>query len=438
MATATDFIPPGSLVGKFIDAGKSVIDWRKLASMVDAIRDADASDAAIARAPALGLVLGELRLARGDAEALAARATTSDYGSFALQRTLGMKAVVTRGATMAGVLDTRTRCAIGRTISDSGSEDSLFAMYARRASGDADAFAEGAAEDARGVRDRLSDDDLARTKNWYGDGVGDGHFSFVEAQVRRACEKAANGTATESKGVTVVPILIPSFDAGGNADSNADENATDVELMFGKKSKKKKSPAAAAASSAQSSSFTPTSLAETLAKMASQRVSMRREPTFPEIESWGQTTAAETSGAAYQLIADAPAGSAVIFPSELMRSTLAFDAEVCNTKGARAYSVDQILAAGDDFALPSDVSVALFATFDPDAANPSGAAADAKLKKALASVRKSRPNASVVNAVFVLVPECATCDAQNGPPDAVALAAAASARAHARWFEDDE
>lgn len=424
-------------MGKFIDASRSVIDWERLASMVDKVREADASPGAIARSPALGLVLGELRLAGGDAEALARRATTSDYGSFALQRTLGMKAVITRGATIAGVLDTRTRCAIGRTISDAASEDSLFAVYARRASGDADAFATGAAEDMRSVRDRLSEDDLARTKDWYGGGVGEGHFSFVEAQVARACEKAA-GAATESKAVTVVPILIPSFDAGGNLDGNADaDGATDAELMFGKKSKKKKSPAAAAPA-AQSSSFTPTSLAETLAKMASQRVSMRREPTFAEIESWGQTTAAETSGAAYQLVADAPAGAAVIFPSELMRSTLAFDAEVCNTKGARAYSVDQILAAGDDFALPSDVSVALFATFDPDAANPSGAAADARLKKALASVRKSRPDASIVNAVFVLAPECATCDARSGPPDAVALAAAASARAHSRWFEDDE
>jgi len=420
-------------VGKFIDAGKSVIDWRKLAEMVDKIREADASPGAIARSPALGLILGELRLAGDDAAALATRATTNDYGSFALQRTLGMKAVITRGATIAGVLDTRTRCAIGRTISDSGSEDSLFAVYARRASGHADAFAEGAAEDMRDVRERLSEDDLARTKDWYGGEVGDGHFSFVEAQVSRACEKAS--AAAESKAVTVVPILIPSFDAGGSGDGSADaEGATDAELMFGKQSKKKKSPPPPPPAP---SSFTPTSLAETLAKMASQRVSMRREPAFPEIESWGQTTAAETSGAAYQLVADAPSKTAVIFPSELMRSTLAFDAEVVNTKGARAYSVEQILSAGDDFELPSDISVALFATFDPDA-NASGAAADANLKKALASLRKSRPNVSIVNAVFVLVPECTTCDAQSGPPDAVALAAAASARAHARWFEEDE
>ena len=88
------------------------------------------------------------------ADAAALRRTRSRrYKEYALQRTLGMKAVLTRATTEAGVLDAKTRCAIGRKLADPSSGTSLFHAYAKNADAAMDAFVRGVEEDLRDVAD---------------------------------------------------------------------------------------------------------------------------------------------------------------------------------------------------------------------------------------------------------------------------------------------
>ena len=427
-------IAPGSVLSKAIDRAKGSIDWGKMASDVSSL---DASSSAVAKSPALGLVLGELGLADGDAERLASKVrATEDYGSFALQRTLGMKAVITLGATRGGVTDAKTRCAIGRVISDSSSEDSLFAVFARRASKDLDAFVSGVSEDLQRIAsESLSSEDLDRTKNWYAASVSPAHFSFVQNQVRRAC----SSSNADTKNVKVVPVLIPVYDGkstrgtfGGALDGADDDEDDDDGFMFGKKSKKKKK-AKSTSAAVSSTSSEPQTVSDLLTKMVSQRVGSQREPTFPELEmSWGQTTAAEVGGAVLQLVAEAPAKSVVILPSELIRATISFDADASgvNAAGARAVSIEQV--ASDASVIGDDVSSTLWVTFDPDDASKSAET----FKRALENIRSR--NIPIVNAVFALVPEIESCDAETGPADAVSLAASVSSRAHAAFVSDDD
>lgn len=133
-----------------------------------------------------------------------------------------------------------------------------------------------------------------------------------------------------------------------------------------------------------------------------------------------------------QLVAEAPAKSVVILPSELIRATISFDADASgvNAAGARAVSIEQV--ASDASVIGDDVSSTLWVTFDPDDASKSAET----FKRALGNIRSR--NIPIVNAVFALVPEIESCDAETGPADAVSLAASVSSRAHAAFVSDDD
>ena len=149
-AAPAPLFQPGSVVARFVDAAKNQIDWDRAVEWANGATDGDGD--AIASNPAIGLILGEVRMCGADAAAL--RGTRSGrYKEYALQRTLGMKAVLTRATTEAGVLDAKTRCAIGRKLADPSSGASLFHAYAKNADAAMDAFVRGVEEDLRDVAD---------------------------------------------------------------------------------------------------------------------------------------------------------------------------------------------------------------------------------------------------------------------------------------------
>ena len=424
-AAPAPLFQPGSVVARFVDAAKNQIDWDRAVEWANGATDGDGD--AIASNPAIGLILGEVRTCGADAAAL--RGTRSGrYKEYALQRTLGMKAVLTRATTEAGVLDAKTRCAIGRKLADPSSGASLFHAYAKNADAAMDAFVRGVEEDLREIAD--GDEaalDLARTKNFYGERVTERHFAFVNEQLANALAKADESRGSAAQKVKVVPVLVPNTDATEDEEED-DENA---DFMFGKKSKKKKKKAAANVSAASVASIasevsaSSTSFVDALTKMVASKMGSTKEPAFPEIESWGQTTSAEASGAVVALLAGAPSGSVVILPSELMLRTLTFDVpagDAVNSNGARAFCVDSI---PDDV----DAECALWVSFDPNDATE-GAWRDPKFKRAFKALAK----VPVVVALLSRVPDVPSAD------ELVAAAAAASSRAHERLnaIEDEE
>ena len=428
-AAPTALFQQGSLVARVVDAAKNEIDWDRAVELASGATEGDGD--AIARNPAMGLILGELRMCGADAAALR-RTRSRRYKEYALQRTLGMKAVLTRATTEAGVLDAKTRCAIGRKLADPSSGTSLFHAYAKNANAAMDAFVRGVEEDLRDVA--ASDEaalDLARTKNFYGERVTERHFAFVNEQLANALAKAEESRGGAAQRVKVVPVLVPNMDASGATEDDDEEDDETADFMFGKKSKKKKKKAAANVSAASVASIanevsaSSTSFVDAVTKMVNSKMGSTKEPAFPEIESWGQTTSAEASGAVVALLAGAPSGSVVVLPSELMLRTLTFDVpagDAVNSNGARAFCVDSI---PDDV----DAECALWVSFDPNDATE-GAWRDPKFKRAF----KALANVPVVVALLSRVPDVPSAD------ELVAAAAAASSRAHERItaIEDEE
>ena len=436
-------------MSKIVDASANAIDWGRLVELRDKVKE---TPIAGATQPTLGLIAGELELVNGDVDALRARAKTK-YKEYVLSRTLAMKSVVTCASTDVGIVEPKLRCAVGRTLSDVTSENSLFAVFARRARRDVDAFSEGVGEDLEVILRDASEEHVARTKNFYGEHVRAEHFAFIRAQVA-AC---ANAAASASGGVKVKPVLIPSMDTVLVVDEDAvDDDSNGGEFMFGKKSKKKKKkPQSANAATSSTSSTSSTDLGldkiginlgeratQTLTKMLGD--SSAREPAFLEVESWGQTTSGEAAGAAFGVLARAPENVAVVFPSELMRSALTFDAETnetVNSLGARAFSAEHIARDPDAWREENeDVVAAIWIEFDDG--RPDAVATDDTFARAFTALRDGA-KIPIVYAVVTLLRECGeACDPVAGPPNAVAAAAAASSRAHARvdalGGDDDE
>jgi len=426
-------------VSKIVDASANAIDWGRLVELRDKVKE---TPIAGATQPTLGLIAGELELVNGDVDALRARAKTK-YKEYVLSRTLAMKSVVTCASTDVGIVEPKLRCAVGRTLSDVTSENSLFAVFARRARRDVDAFSRGVGEDLEVILRDASEEHVARTKNFYGEHVRAEHFAFVRAQVA-AC---ANASASASGGVKVKPILIPSMDVAvlDATEDAVDDDSNGGEFMFGKKSKKKKKkPQSASAATSSTSSATDLGLdkiginlgeraTQTLTKMLGDS-SSAREPAFPEVESWGQTTSGEATGAAFGVLARAPENVAVVFPSELMRSALTFDAETnetVNSLGARAFSAEHIARDPDAWREENeDVVAAIWIEFDDG--RPAAAATDDTFARAFTALRDGA-KIPIVYAAVTLLRECGeACDPVAGPANAVAAAAAASSRAHAR------
>jgi len=429
--TGGDDFAPGTLMSKIVDASANAIDWERLVELRERVKE---TPIAGATQPTLGLIAGELELVDGDVDALRARAKTR-YKEYVLSRTLAMKSVVTVASSEAGIVEPKLRCAVGRTLSDVASENSLFAVFARRATRRVDDFSRGVGEDLEIILRDASEEHVSRTKNFYGEHVSAEYFAFVRAQV----EACANAAATEGArggggAVKVKPILIPSMDVVADDDSS---DGGEGDFMFGKKSKKKKKKKTSAPSSADLGlDKIGINLGEratkTLTKMLGD--SSAREPAFPEVESWGQTTSGEATGAAFGVLARAPKNVAVVFPSELMRSALTFDAETnetVNSLGARAFSAEHIARDPDAWREKNeDVVAAIWIDFDDG--RPAADAADDTFARAFTTLRDGA-KIPIVYAAVTLLRECGeACDPVSGPPRAVAAAAAASGRAHAR------
>jgi hypothetical protein len=451
-----DFLP-GTLMSRLVNPRAATIDWRALIALADKVND---SSQDLKTQPTLGLIRGELKMAGGREDVLAERA--QGYKEYVLQRTLGMKAALTL-ATNVATKDPKRRCAIGRALADPRNERSLFALFAKRATGEGvDVFVDGLAEDLVEIDRELSADDLATTKNWYGADVGQTHFDYVENQVDKAIERATRAVAdgAAAGAVTVVPLLVPSVDtpklAGdainnssrshgassrdGAADSTtggpSDGDDDGDDFMFGKKSKKKSKAKKSSASTAAGalvmdpSTMLPQFAADALKQMTAKFGSS--EPAFPEVEAWGQSTSSEASAAVLALIARTPSNCAIILPSALLKATLTFDNAVANSRGAKAFAVEEV-AESDWRANNPDVSAALWISFDP---NPiEGDWRAPHFARALENCQANgdeQPLIPIVLASVALIAEAPSCDAIEGPPGAVATAAGASARAHGR------
>lgn len=475
---------PGSLMSRLVNARTQTLDWKKLFEMADAIGDKTHD---LSTQPTLGLIRGELKLGGGDDLNNASRA--SGYREYVLQRTLGMKAMLT-AATNGTCKDPKRRCAIGRALAEPKNPRSLFATFAARATPEGvDAFLRGCEEDLRAIEGALTEENVARTKNFYGAHVNEAHFEYLENQARKCAERAAASSAAESSSsaaaFTVVPVVVPNMDVVENAavdDAAANNYSGDEdsdEMMFGKKSKKKKNKknggGAVATSAAATSNLVSSILAKGKGLTAEDALSIMAEkfgstePAFPEIQAWGQTTSSEAAAVVLSILARAPAGCAVVLPSNLMTSTLTFGVRdpssmntttrtsespssssldtvgfVANTSGALAFSIDAVARPNWRQTNPS-VSSAIWISFDDDAANDDDTKdaedADTITKSALSALKSSKIPVTI--AAFTLARAALECDAVAGPSDAVALGAAASARAHARIFtalgdDDDE
>jgi len=458
-----DFLP-GTLMSRLVNPRAATIDWRALMALADKVND---SSQDLKMQPTLGLIRGELKMAGGREDVLAERA--QGYKEYVLQRTLGMKAALTL-ATNVATKDPKRRCAIGRALADPRNERSLFALFAKRATGEGvDVFVDGLAEDLVEIDRELSADDLATTKNWYGADVGQTHFDYVENQVDKAIERATRAVAdgAAAGAVTVVPLLVPSVDtpklagdAINNSSSSSSSNGASAssrdgaadsttggpsdgdddgdDFMFGKRSKKKSkakktstlASTAAGALAMDPSTMLPQFAADALKQMTAKFGSS--EPAFPEVEAWGQSTSSEASAAVLALIARAPSNCAIILPSALLKATLTFDNAVANSRGAKAFAVEEV-AESDWRVNNPDVSAALWISFDP---NPiEGDWRAPRFARALENCQANgdeQPLIPIVLASVALIAEAPSCDAIEGPPGAVATAAGASARAHER------
>lgn len=457
---------PGSLMSRLVNARTQTLDWKKLFEMADAIGD-ETHD--VSTQPTLGLIRGELKLGGGDGNDNASR--ISGYREYVLQRTLGMKAMLT-AATNGTCKDPKRRCAIGRALAEPKNPRSLFATFAARATPEGvDAFLRGCEEDLRAIEGELTEENVGRTKNFYGAHVNEAHFEYLENQARKCAERAASSSA-ESSSFTVVPVVVPNMDVVENAaaDENANNSGDDEDsggeasMMFGKKSKKKKNKkngggGAAATSAAATSNLVSSILAKGKGLTAEDALSIMAEkfgstePAFPEIQAWGQTTSSEAAAVVLSILARAPAGCAVVLPSNLMTSTLTFGVRdpssintttpndesppssldtvgfVANTSGALAFSIDAVARPNWRQTNPS-VSSAIWISFDADDDTDDTKDADTITKSALSALKSSKIPVTV--AAFTLARAALECDAVAGPPDAVALGATASARAHAR------
>lgn len=452
---------PGSLMSRLVDPRSRELDWKRAFDMADAITD---SSNDVSTQPTLGLIRGELKL--GDADDDVSNASrASGYREYVLQRTLGMKAMLT-AATNGTCKDPQRRCAVGRALAEPKNPRSLFATFAKRATREgADAFLRGCEEDVAAIEDALTEEDVARTKNFYGAHVKEAHFDYLENQARKCAERAASSSAS-SGFIRVVPVVVPNMDVVVDSDDDDSDSAGGA-MVFGKKSKKKRNKKSgggggAGTSAAAAASMVSSILAEgkALAAEDALRVMAEKfgstEPAFPEIQAWGQTTSSEAAAVVLSILARAPAGCAVVLPSNLMASTLTFGVRdpnaaasdsldtvgfVANTSGALAFSIDAVARPKWRETNPN-VSSAVWISFDDDddaddknrgenLSSSSSSPEDAAITKSALSALKSS-KIPVTIAAFTLARGARECDAFNGPPDAVALGAAASARAHER------
>ena len=454
---------PGSLMSRLVDPRSRELDWKRAFDMADAITDASND---VSTQPTLGLIRGELKL--GDADAMSNASRASGYREYVLQRTLGMKAMLT-AATNGTCKDPQRRCAVGRALAEPKNPRSLFATFAKRATREgADAFLRGCEEDVRAIEDALTEEDVARTKNFYGAHVKEAHFDYLENQARKCAERAASSSAS-SGFIRVVPVVVPNMDVVVADADDDDSDSAGGAMMFGKKSKKKRNKKSgggggAGTSAAAAASMVSSILAEgkALAAEDALRVMAEKfgstEPAFPEIQAWGQTTSSEAAAVVLSILARAPAGCAVVLPSNLMASTLTFGVRdpnnnaasdsldtvgfVANTSGALAFSIDAVARPHWRETNPN-VSSAVWISFDDDdddaddknrgenLSSSSSSPEDAAITKSALSALKSS-KIPVTIAAFTLARGARECDAFDGPPDAVALGAAASARAHER------
>jgi len=453
-----DFMP-GSLMSRLVNSRTQTLDWKKLFEMADAIGD-ETHD--VSTQPTLGLIRGELKLGGGGDNDNASR--ISGYREYVLQRTLGMKAMLT-AATNGTCKDPKRRCAIGRALAEPKNPRSLFATFAARATPEGvDAFLRGCEEDLRTIEGELTEENVARTKNFYGAHVNEAYFEYLENQARKCAERAASSS---SAAFTVVPVVVPNMDVVENAaaddaannsgDEDSGEASDGVAMLFGKKSKKKKNKknGGGAAATSAATSMVSSILAKGKGLTAEDALSIMAEkfgstePAFPEIQAWGQTTSSEAAAVVLSILARAPAGCAVVLPSNLMTSTLTFGVRdpsvnttpndespsssdtvgfVANTSGALAFSIDAVARPNWRQTNPS-VSSAIWISFDDD--DDDDDTEDTTITQSAISALKSS-KIPVTVAAFTLARAALECDAVAGPPDAVALGAAASARAHAR------
>ena len=455
---------PGSLMSRLVDPRSRELDWKRAFDMADAITDASND---VSTQPTLGLIRGELKLGDADDDTMSNASRASGYREYVLQRTLGMKAMLT-AATTRTCKDPQRRCAVGRALAEPKNPRSLFATFAKRATREgADAFLRGCEEDVRAIEDALTEEDVARTKNFYGAHVKEAHFDYLENQARKCAERAASSSAS-SGFIRVVPVVVPNMDVVVVDAEDDDSDSAGGAMVFGKKSKKKRNKKSgggggAGTSAAAAASMVSSILAEGkgLAAEDALRVMAEKfgstEPAFPEIQAWGQTTSSEAAAVVLSILARAPAGCAVVLPSNLMASTLTFGVRdpnnnaasdsldtvgfVANTSGALAFSIDAVARPQWRETNPN-VSSAVWISFDDDddaddknrgenLSSSSSSPEDAAITKSALSALKSS-KIPVTIAAFTLARGARECDAFDGPPDAVALGAAASARAHER------
>ena len=262
----------------------------------------------------------------------------------------------------------------------------------------------------------------------------------------------------------MVPVVVPNMDVVVDDADDDDSDSAGGAMVFGKKSKKKRNKKSgggggAGTSAAAAASMVSSILAEGkgLAAEDALRVMAEKfgstEPAFPEIQAWGQTTSSEAAAVVLSILARAPAGCAVVLPSNLMASTLTFGVRdpnnnaasdsldtvgfVANTSGALAFSIDAVARPQWRETNPN-VSSAVWISFDDDddaddknrGENLSSSEDAAITKSALSALKSSKIPVTI--AAFTLARGARECDAFDGPPDAVALGAAASARAHER------
>ena len=451
-------------MSRLVDPRSRELDWKRAFDMADAITDASND---VSTQPTLGLIRGELKLGDADDDTMSNASRASGYREYVLQRTLGMKAMLTAATTAATCKDPRRRCAVGRALAEPKNPRSLFATFAKRATREgADAFLRGCEEDVRAIEDALTEEDVARTKNFYGAHVKEAHFDYLENQARKCAERAASSSAS-SGFIRVVPVVVPNMDVVVDDADDDDSDSAGGAMVFGKKSKKKRNKKSGggggAGTSAAAASMVSSILAEgkALAAEDALRVMAEKfgstEPAFPEIQAWGQTTSSEAAAVVLSILARAPAGCAVVLPSNLMASTLTFGVRdpnnnaasdsldtvgfVANTSGALAFSIDAVARPQWRETNPN-VSSAVWISFDDDddaddknrgenLSSSSSPPEDAAITKSALSALKSS-KIPVTIAAFTLARGARECDAFDGPPDAVALGAAASARAHER------
>eukprot|EP00740_Mantoniella_antarctica_P025924 CAMPEP_0198705294 /NCGR_PEP_ID=MMETSP1468-20131203/390358_1 /TAXON_ID=1461545 /ORGANISM="Mantoniella sp, Strain CCMP1436" /LENGTH=505 /DNA_ID=CAMNT_0044464161 /DNA_START=90 /DNA_END=1607 /DNA_ORIENTATION=- len=457
LANPAEQFTPNSLMGRMMNVRLNKINWKVLADAAD-----KAVEGELASQPILGLVRTEVLLRGMDV----LTAEDRGYKEYIILRSLGLKAWFTLATSRAGVIDPTERCAVGKALALPGGEYNIYRRILvhapKAADGDWNGFADGLADDARAVRDGLTEDSMKTVKVRYDVTVTAANFEYIAAQITAAAAVAAAAKAGDAPRAValMVPWVDPGLAPGGGSakqigdDFEAvavaeDDVESDIESMFGKKKKKKKvgvGGAAAAAIAAAGKALGQGAMTPSLNAVLSQLVKKQAEPTFPEVDAWirgrggggggslgiAQATGSEAVAAAAALALAAPSGATVVAPSALFASALTFDLGTLGP-GPEGGAPRRVLSAAaaakeESWSCNDSSSVALFITFDPPS---EGLGADGDADLAAAVARASAAHVPVVVCTVALAPGGA-CDAVKGTKGTDEAAAEAVVRATTR------